>query len=55
MSNKGTPIFPVTGYGKYIFPASKAMPKECMPIVYKPLIQYATGEAIAEGIDTLIL
>lgn len=30
------------------------MPKEMLPVVYKPLIQYAPGEAIAPGIDTLI-
>ena len=35
-------------------PATKAMPKELLPIVDKPLIQYAVEEAIAAGIDTLI-
>ena len=35
--------------------ATKAMPKELLPIVDKPLIQYAAEEAIAAGIDTLIL
>ena len=36
------------------FSATKAMPKELMPIVDKPLIQYAAEEAIAAGVDTLI-
>ena len=47
-------IFPVAGLGTRFLPATKAMPKELMPIVDKPLIQYAAEEAIAAGIDTLI-
>ena len=47
-------IFPVTGFGTRFLPATKAMPKELLPIVDKPLIQYAAEEAIAAGIDTLI-
>ena len=47
-------VFPVAGLGTRFLPATKAMPKELLPIVNKPLIQYAAEEAIAAGIDTLI-
>jgi UTP--glucose-1-phosphate uridylyltransferase len=47
-------VFPVAGLGTRFLPATKAMPKELLPIVDKPLIQYAVEEAIAAGIDTLI-
>ena len=47
-------VFPVAGFGTRFLPATKAMPKELMPIVDKPLIQYAAEEAISAGIDTLI-
>jgi len=48
-------VFPVAGFGtRFLPPATKAMPKELLPIVDKPLIQYAAEEAIAAGIDTLI-
>ena len=47
-------IFPVAGFGTRFLPATKAMPKELLPIVDKPLIQYAAEEAISAGIDTLI-
>ena len=47
-------VFPVAGFGTRFLPATKAMPKELLPIVEKPLIQYAAEEAIAAGIDTLI-
>ena len=47
-------VFPVAGFGTRFLPATKAMPKELLPIVDKPLIQYAVEEAIAAGIDTLI-
>ena len=47
-------VFPVAGFGTRFLPATKAMPKELLPIVDKPLIQYAADEAIAAGIDTLI-
>ena len=47
-------MFPVAGFGTRFLPATKAMPKELLPIVDKPLIQYAVEEAIAAGIDTLI-
>ena len=47
-------VFPVAGFGTRFLPATKAMPKELIPIVNKPLIQYAAEEAIAAGIDTLV-
>jgi len=47
-------VFPVAGFGTRFLPATKAMPKELLPIVNKPLIQYAAEEAISAGISTLI-
>ena len=47
-------VFPVAGFGTRFLPATKAMPKELLPIVDKPLIQYAVEESIVAGIDTLI-
>ncbi len=47
-------IFPVAGLGTRFLPATKANPKEMMPIVDKPLIQYAVEDAIAAGITELI-
>ena len=47
-------VFPVAGLGTRFLPATKAMPKELLPIINKPLIQYAVEEAISAGIDTLI-
>ena len=47
-------VFPVAGLGTRFLPATKAMPKELLPIIDKPLIQYAAEEAIAAGLDTLI-
>ncbi len=47
-------VFPVAGLGTRFLPATKASPKEMLPIVDKPLIQYAVEEAIAAGIDTMI-
>lgn len=47
-------VFPVAGMGTRFLPATKANPKEMLPIVDKPLIQYAAEEAVAAGIDTLV-
>ena len=47
-------VFPVAGFGTRFLPATKSMPKELMPVVDKPLIQYAAEEAVRAGIDTLI-
>ena len=47
-------VFPVAGLGTRFLPATKSMPKELLPVINKPLIQYAAEEAIEAGIDTLI-
>jgi UTP--glucose-1-phosphate uridylyltransferase len=47
-------VFPVAGMGTRFLPATKANPKEMLPIVDKPLIQYAVEEAVAAGITELI-
>lgn len=47
-------VFPVAGMGTRFLPATKANPKEMLPVVDKPLIQYAAEEAVAAGIETLI-
>jgi UTP--glucose-1-phosphate uridylyltransferase len=55
MSKKITKaVFPVAGLGTRFLPATKASPKEMLPIVDKPLIQYAVEEAVAAGIDTMV-
>ncbi len=47
-------VFPVAGLGTRFLPATKAMPKELLPIIDKPIVQYAVEEAIAAGITELI-
>src|SRR5204863_1969851 len=47
-------IFPVAGLGTRFLPATKANPKEMLPIVDKPLIQYAVEEAVRAGVTELI-
>lgn len=47
-------VFPVAGLGTRFLPATKAMPKEMLPVVDKPLIQYAVEEAVKAGITDLI-
>ncbi|PMC19333.1 UTP--glucose-1-phosphate uridylyltransferase [Oligella urethralis] len=47
-------VFPVAGLGTRFLPATKAMPKEMLPVVDKPLIQYAVEEAVKSGITDLI-
>ena len=54
MSKIRKAVFPVAGSGTRFLPATKAMPKELLPIIDKPLIQYAAEEAVKAGIDTLI-
>ncbi|MEK9711917.1 MAG: UTP--glucose-1-phosphate uridylyltransferase GalU [Thalassolituus sp.] len=46
-------LFPVAGYGTRFLPATKAMPKEMLPIVNKPLVQYGVEEAADAGIDRI--
>jgi UTP--glucose-1-phosphate uridylyltransferase len=47
-------VFPVAGLGTRFLPATKAMPKEMLPVVDKPLIQYAVEEALKAGIEDII-
>jgi UTP--glucose-1-phosphate uridylyltransferase len=47
-------IFPVAGFGTRFLPATKAVPKEMLPVVDRPLIQYAVDEAVAAGIEQMI-
>lgn len=47
-------IFPVAGFGTRFLPATKAQPKEMLPVVDKPVIQYLVEEAVAAGIEEII-
>ena len=47
-------VFPVAGLGTRFLPATKVVPKELLPIVDRPLIQWAVDEAVAAGADTLV-
>ena len=54
MSQKiDTVVFPVAGMGTRFLPATKAVPKEMLPVVDKPLIQWAVEEAAASGLHPL--
>ena len=59
MSNTNNPIkkclFPAAGYGTRFLPATKATPKEMLPVLTKPLIQYGVEEALAAGMDTMAI
>ncbi|BCD67735.1 UTP--glucose-1-phosphate uridylyltransferase GalU [Nitratiruptor sp. YY09-18] len=48
-------LFPAAGYGTRFLPATKAIPKEMLPVVNKPLIQYGVEEAIEAGMDTMAI
>jgi UTP--glucose-1-phosphate uridylyltransferase len=48
-------VFPAAGLGTRFLPATKAIPKEMLPLVDKPLIQYGVEEALAAGIDEIII
>ncbi len=48
-------LFPAAGYGTRFLPATKSMPKEMMPVVNKPLIEYGVEEAIAAGMDGMCI
>ncbi|MBW8057262.1 MAG: UTP--glucose-1-phosphate uridylyltransferase, partial [candidate division NC10 bacterium] len=48
-------VFPVAGLGTRFLPATKAQPKEMLPIVDKPAIQYAVEEVVAAGIEAVIM
>ncbi|MGD9164964.1 MAG: sugar phosphate nucleotidyltransferase, partial [Chromatiales bacterium] len=47
-------VFPVAGLGTRFLPATKANPKEMLPVVDKPLIQYAAEEAEEAGVDAMV-
>jgi UTP--glucose-1-phosphate uridylyltransferase len=48
-------VLPAAGFGTRFLPASKAIPKEMMPLVDRPIIQYAVEEAVASGIEQIII
>ncbi len=48
-------IIPVAGYGTRFLPATKAQPKEMLPVVDKPIVQYVVEDAVKAGIETIIL
>jgi UTP--glucose-1-phosphate uridylyltransferase len=48
-------VFPAAGLGTRFLPATKASPKEMLPLVDKPLIQYAVEEAVASGIESMLI
>jgi len=48
-------LFPAAGYGTRFLPATKAMPKEMLPILTKPLIQYGVEEAVEAGMNTMAI
>ncbi len=56
MANKiSKAVFPAAGLGTRFLPATKASPKEMLPLVDKPLIQYAVEEAVASGIESILI
>jgi UTP--glucose-1-phosphate uridylyltransferase len=54
MGSVRTAVFPVAGLGTRFLPATKALPKELLPVVDRPLIQYAVDEAVEAGIESFI-
>lgn len=48
-------VIPVAGLGMHMLPATKAIPKEMLPIVDKPMIQYIVDEIVAAGIKEIVL
>ncbi len=48
-------VFPAAGWGTRFLPATKAQPKEMLPLVDKPIIQYAVEEAVAAGVEQIII
>ncbi|MBI5344296.1 MAG: NTP transferase domain-containing protein, partial [Deltaproteobacteria bacterium] len=48
-------VFPAAGFGTRFLPATKAIPKEMLPLVDKPLIQYVVEEAQASGLKEMII
>jgi UTP--glucose-1-phosphate uridylyltransferase len=54
MSKIRKAILPVAGFGTRFLPATKAQPKEMLPVVDKPVVQYLVEEAVASGIEEII-
>jgi UTP--glucose-1-phosphate uridylyltransferase len=54
LTHARTAVFPVAGLGTRFLPATKVVPKEMLPIVDKPLIQYAVDEALAAGFEQMV-
>ena len=50
-----TCVFPCAGFGTRFFPATKVIPKEMLPLVDKPILQYGIEEALGSGLDKLII
>src|SRR5205085_11842104 len=48
-------VFPAAGLGTRFLPATKAQPKEMLPLVDKPIIQYVIEEAVASGVDNIVM
>ena len=48
-------LFPAAGYGTRFLPATKAIPKEMLPVLTKPLLQYGVEEAVSAGMDTMAI
>ena len=48
-------VFPAAGFGTRFLPVTKSQPKEMLPIVDKPVIQYLVEEAVASGIEEIII
>lgn len=55
MASVRTVVFPVAGLGTRFLPATKVLPKEMLPLVDKPIIQYGVEEAVASGIEHVVL
>lgn len=55
MKNIRTCVFPCAGFGTRFFPATKVIPKEMLPLVDKPVIQYGIEEALESGLDKLVV
>ena len=48
-------VIPAAGFGTRFFPITKSMPKEMVPVVDKPVIQYVVEEAVASGCDDILI
>jgi UTP--glucose-1-phosphate uridylyltransferase len=55
MANLRTCVFPCAGFGTRFFPATKVIPKEMLPLVDRPILQYGVEEALGSGMDKLVI